>query len=143
MDTEVIETDEAIVSGREEVVIMECPNGLDVVRVGMVIGMHYFSTGHIEVSKHEVISSRVEVVPQILQRIHSLLVVTESPQLELLLSVHHLDASTLHPRCKHRSVSSQTQGRDWVNEVGDFLESVLGRVVDGDSAVMGEGEQVE
>jgi hypothetical protein len=69
--------------------------------------------------------------------------VSERPQPELLLRVHHLDGAALVASCEHCAVPAQTEGGEGVFEGVDFLDELgLGWVVDGDGAVVGVGEEV-
>ena len=57
VNSEVKKFDVAIVCCREDVVVFESSDALDVVCMGIAIGMHDFSGCHIEVSQDKVIAS--------------------------------------------------------------------------------------
>ena len=76
-------------------VILQSLDALNVVSVGIRVGMYNFTCGHIEVSQNKVIASRIEIVLQVIYCIDSLLVVVKRAQSEFFLSIHHFDHTVL------------------------------------------------
>lgn len=125
-------------------VILKCTDGLDVVRVGTVVGVDYLSAGHVEMPQGEIVTSRIEIVSQVLESVDSLGMVAESPQLKLLFCIHHLYRPTLVRSCEDSSIGSEAEGAKRILERGDFLNVFgFGRVIDDDSSGIGVGEKVE
>lgn len=142
MHSEVKQPHVAIIPSREQMMVLQSLYALDVVRMRMLVGVDHLSAGHIIMPQDEVIASRVQIISNILQSVHSLLVVAESPQLELFLAVHHLNASALHPTGKHRTIPTHAQGCQRVSEMRNLLCGALGGVVDGHSPSMGKSQQI-
>lgn len=106
-------------------IVLQGLDSLDVIGVRIRVGMHYFSTCHIEVPEDEIVAPGVKVVLDVLERIHSLFVVFEGSQVELLLSVHHLDFSSLVGRGKDSSVGPDANGGEIVDKVDLPRRSLL------------------
>ena len=123
-------------------IVFQSLYALDVISVGISVGMHYFSAGHIEVPEDEIVASGVKVVFDVLKRIHSLFVVFEGSQVKLFLGVHHLDLSGLVSRCKDSPVRSDANGGQIIDKVDLPWRSLLPGCPEHNGPAMCIGKQI-
>ena len=90
--------------------------------MGLSIGVDYFSSSHIELSKGKVITARVELVLKVLQGVDSLCMVEKCSQMKLLASLNDFYFTALAGYSHYTCIPSQTYSTYVISKGINFPE---------------------
>lgn len=140
--SEVKKSNKSIVTSRQDVIVLQDLDSLDVIRVSISVRMYNFSARHIEVSQDKIVASRVKVILDILNSVDSLFVVFEGPQMEFFLGVHNLYLSSLVSRCEDSAIRPDANRSQIIDEIDLPRRSLLPRCSQHNRPSMAISEQL-